>query len=853
MTLSAHVGLRFRETMSGHLVDGISDPDQAGAKENGQPSNFKFTVDVEIPSLALFLDSPVHQARIAGGAVNWDGHVPPGTPVATGGTVVMYRDATPDGRQKRFDVTFSIRAPNGTWTTFSGEKRLVDDGGFDSGADLSTLYLVASENGPAYAAGITRVHIDEFLDQVISFEVTGATGDRDAAQARSAFLTFVNHELREVYPALPQLFEQDDDRYLRPSEWRALSLLTTLMLPRPLSTGGPSIADTVANMQMFVRKAPPDTLGNIRDMLRWAGAVAPLASGFIPHIREALEHLAADPNGSPPAVLDLLQRMSVLPYYAHPKADAMVGYHRPTFEPARKTRLAIAETPSKGAYDVVIVGAGVAGSLLADRLTSSGRNVLLLEEGPYVAEADMSTDELWMTAELFKKGGLQNANDRSLLGNATSFPVFQGACVGGGGTINNAICFQLPEARLDRWHDVGFPIATRDMRAAYADVAAELGIQPVSKATRFPNPAGSLLRSLGPARSPRVDEPPSQGLFECLVNLDRCEGLGLCNSGCGAERKRNALQVHLPRALASGRCELVPNARVMDIRLGHIGAGTSVRSLTVNVGGKNLSIAGDEIILCAGAVGSSALLLASSDVRREVPGLPIGKRFGANVGCPTFVFLKRQIHLRPSVQISHYYMPEGSAGFVIESWFAPPGTLAAAMPGYFEEHARRMRDYTKTVVLAPLVGVDARGSIELDPDGNVLIELPVENDDLVRVRTGVAAIMKAVFGSEDPDVVEVLGGTRQGFSVRNLADVSRFEAAVTTAGQLRLGTGHPQGGNAMSTDAALSVVDEEFRVRGISNLRICDASVFPAVAGVNPQWTVMALAHHLGRRMEGQP
>ena len=35
----------------------------------------------------------------------------------------------------------------------------------------------------------------------------------------------------------------------------------------------------------------------------------------------------------------------------------------------------------------------------------------------------------------------------------------------------------------------------------------------------------------------------------------------------------------------------------------------------------------------------------------------------------------------------------------------------------------------------------------------------------------------------------------------------------------------------------------DFRVRGIENLRVCDGSVFPAVAGVNPQWTIFALAH----------
>ena len=38
------------------------------------------------------------------------------------------------------------------------------------------------------------------------------------------------------------------------------------------------------------------------------------------------------------------------------------------------------------AFDVVIVGSGVAGSLLADRLTADGLEVLILEAGPYVAE-----------------------------------------------------------------------------------------------------------------------------------------------------------------------------------------------------------------------------------------------------------------------------------------------------------------------------------------------------------------------------------------------------------------------------------------------------------------------------------
>ena len=70
---------------------------------------------------------------------------------------------------------------------------------------------------------------------------------------------------------------------------------------------------------------------------------------------------------------------------------------------------------------------------------------------------------------------------------------------------------------------------------------------------------------------------------------------------------------------------------------------------------------------------------------------------------------------------------------------------------------------------------------------------------------------------------------------------------VVNSDELALGTGHPQGGNAMSSDPKKGVIGPDFKVHGYDNLYVCDASIFPTSVEVNPQLTVMGLAHYMAQ------
>jgi choline dehydrogenase-like flavoprotein len=169
------------------------------------------------------------------------------------------------------------------------------------------------------------------------------------------------------------------------------------------------------------------------------------------------------------------------------------------------------------------------------------------------------------------------------------------------------------------------------------------------------------------------------------------------------------------------------------------------------------------------------------------------------------------------------------------------------MPGWFKQHYDNMRRYSHMTCLGVVVGT--RRNARVAParfGGGVTLDYRPDPADFRRVVEGCKFAGQIMLKA---GARRVMPASFRYVEARNEAELDRFDAVLRDDSDLSVNSAHPQGGNCMSRNARKGVVDPDFRVHGLENLFVCDASVFPAPITVNPQLTVMALAHYAAPRI----
>ena len=164
------------------------------------------------------------------------------------------------------------------------------------------------------------------------------------------------------------------------------------------------------------------------------------------------------------------------------------------------------------------------------------------------------------------------------------------------------------------------------------------------------------------------------------------------------------------------------------------------------------------------------------------------------------------------------------------------------MPGWFSEHYENMRRYPHLACVGVVIGSQSNGSVKpgFRGRGMKLDYIPTDSDLRLMIRGNkIAGRILLAAGAK-----RVMPLTFRSLSYTAPEQLEELDEVVRDNTDIQLHTSHPMGGNPISADPEKGVVDERFAVRGAEGVYVCDASVFPTAATVNPQLTVMALADY---------
>jgi choline dehydrogenase-like flavoprotein len=520
-------------------------------------------------------------------------------------------------------------------------------------------------------------------------------------------------------------------------------------------------------------------------------------------------------------------QMTYLGYYGDRRTWPSIGFTpyaerdgaTPAPPPAVAPLRSLPAPPANGGarYDAIVIGSGAAGGILAHRFAAAGRRVLVLERGPHLDPREFTDDEVRQYLHLYNEGALQLATNFSL-------QVLQGMCVGGGTTINNGLCLQPPGPILDEWEAYG--IERDGLEQAIRHVREWLGIRRIDPAW-----TSVAARGFGMAAG-RAGLPGRVELMDVNISAG-CRGCGYCNIGCAYDAKLAMLDAVLPWAQRDypGNLDVLADFHVE--RIAHAN-GRATGVVGAHRGGPAVTLAADEIVIAAGAIGSSALLL-----RSRLGGDHVGEGLHFNINSPLTAEFPDAVDAFDGIQMSHAYVPPGDPPeHLVETWFNPPATQALATPGWFDDHYALMHRFRHLACAGVLVGTTTPGRVT-SGKGEFTYEPSAADRD--RVLAGLVDAARIFLEAGASRVMPATIGFRE---YRPGDDLQRLPDAIRRSGDLLLTSAHPQGGNAVG-----KVVDGDFRVTGTENLYLCDASAFPSCVRVNPQLTVMGLAEYAARRI----
>ncbi len=195
-------GIKFTEAMEGYFSTTATANFAAGAKQGKEDASaLRFVVTIESDDVEAMMREPDHKARLFGTVTASALSSDPMT-VTEGAFYLFVRDPdTPETRLMRY--TMNLRTEAGKVYSLDGRKLVHNDPGFDSWADVTTLYTTVTEGadgtGKVIGRGILRILPKDMQQQMRTMQITHARSAVERMEMMARFGDFFAGELYDIY------------------------------------------------------------------------------------------------------------------------------------------------------------------------------------------------------------------------------------------------------------------------------------------------------------------------------------------------------------------------------------------------------------------------------------------------------------------------------------------------------------------------------------------------------------------------------------------------------------------------------------------------------------------------------
>lgn len=488
--------------------------------------------------------------------------------------------------------------------------------------------------------------------------------------------------------------------------------------------------------------------------------------------------------------------------------------------------------------DVLIIGSGAGGGVVAGELTAAGYEVIVAEKGEYFADHEFPRHELGANERMYEKHGALTTADAAIT-------VLAGSTLGGGTTINWAGSLRPPDYVLQEWErEYGFEgITGQDFQDSLDAVSRRMDIDTDESNLNANNAAFE-----------RGCKALNRGVTVIPRNVKGCEECGFCNFGCRFGAKQGTLKTYLQDAHDRGARILV---RAHAERITHQNGAVTGAQLTVTDSSGTpfpVTVRARVVIVAAGSVHSPALLLRSGLTN---PNIGDGLRLHpTTVTSGLFAEPVRPWQGPPMTRIMTDFANLDGRGYGVRLMTAPahPGIYGFATAWLSGRQHRQDMQHTAHKGNVIVITRDFHGGrVCVNKHGQPILDYKMHPYDAKHMMRGITEALRIHRAAGALELVAP-HNQRPQYRVGKDGDFDVYLRSVENLGLRSNGfalfSAHQMASCRISGSAKQGVLDPTGQTYEVKNLFVVDGSVLPTCSGVNPMLTILGVSHLLAQRIK---